>query len=221
MLGIRATAEPDDHGTADRLARSCEGVVKAIVAGHVDAGALFDHACLVIPSSGPGWPDDTAWLVAGCCGSPHNETASDSWAEAVSYCPFTLLRSTRDTPWTEALLTVRERSDVLVIGGGIVGAASAYYLARAGVPVTLLEAETLAWGATGRNLGFIWVHTRKVGPELDLVMNTRARLPELVEELGEDAEVQTNGGMVFYSDERQGPVMAEFVAQRVADGLPM
>ena len=116
---------------------------------------------------------------------------------------------------------MRERSDVLVIGGGIVGAASAYYLARAGVPVTLLEAETLAWGATGRNLGFIWVHTRKVGPELDLVMNTRARLPELVEELGEDAQVQTNGGMVFFSDERQAPVMAEFVAQRVADGLPM
>ncbi len=44
----------------------------------------------------------------------------------------------------------------------------------------------LAFGATGRNLGFIWVHTRKVGPELDLVMNTRARLPELVEELGEN-----------------------------------
>jgi glycine/D-amino acid oxidase-like deaminating enzyme len=116
---------------------------------------------------------------------------------------------------------VRERSEVLVIGGGIVGAASAYYLARAGVEVTLLEAESLAWGATGRNLGFIWVHTRKVGPELQLVMNTRSRLPELVGELDENVDLQTNGGMVFFSDERQAPVMAEFVAQRVTDGLPM
>ncbi|MEX1172555.1 MAG: FAD-binding oxidoreductase [Chloroflexota bacterium] len=116
---------------------------------------------------------------------------------------------------------MRERCDVLVIGGGIVGAASAYYLARAGVQVTLVEAESLAFGATGRNLGFIWVHTRKPGPELDLVMTTRARLPDLVEELGENVDLRTEGGMVFYTDERQTAVMREFVAQRVADGLPM
>jgi len=116
---------------------------------------------------------------------------------------------------------VASSTDVLVIGGGIVGAASAYHLAKSGVRVTLLEAETLAYGATGRNLGFIWVHTRKKGPELDLVMATRTGLPELVEELGENVDLQTNGGMVFYSDERQTAVMTEFVAQRVADGLPM
>ena len=51
--------------------------------------------------------------------------------------------------------------DVLIIGGGIVGAASAYHLARRGADVLLLEAEQLAFGATGRNLGYIWVH--KIG----------------------------------------------------------
>ena len=54
--------------------------------------------------------------------------------------------------------------DVLVIGGGIVGAASAYHLALRGLSVTLVEAYELAYGATGRNLGYIWLHTRRVGP---------------------------------------------------------
>jgi glycine/D-amino acid oxidase-like deaminating enzyme len=116
---------------------------------------------------------------------------------------------------------VREQTDVLVIGGGIVGAAAAYHLARGGVKVVLVEAESLAWGATGRNLAFLWVHTRKVGPELDLVMATRTGIDELVGELDADVELETNGGLVFYQDERQAPVMGEFVAQRNADGVPM
>jgi glycine/D-amino acid oxidase-like deaminating enzyme len=116
---------------------------------------------------------------------------------------------------------VSERTDVLVIGGGIVGAASAYHLARQGVGVTLLEAESLAWGATGRNLGFLWVHTRKKGPELDLVMATRRQLPGLVDELDAPVDLRMNGGMVFFQDERQADVMREFTEQRTADGVPM
>jgi glycine/D-amino acid oxidase-like deaminating enzyme len=116
---------------------------------------------------------------------------------------------------------VRERTDVLIVGGGIVGAATAYHLARQGVPTILLEAETLAYGATGRNLGFLWVHTRKKGPELDLVMATRSGIDDLVGELGAEVDLRTNGGLVFFHDERQASVMREFVDHRNADGVPM
>lgn len=47
------------------------------------------------------------------------------------------------------------RADVVVIGGGILGTATCYWLARKGVPVCLLEQETIAHGATGRNGGFV------------------------------------------------------------------
>ncbi|HEY2888250.1 MAG TPA: FAD-dependent oxidoreductase, partial [Candidatus Limnocylindrales bacterium] len=90
-------------------------------------------------------------------------------------------------------------SDVLVIGGGIVGAASAYHLARRGASVTLLEQDRLASGATGRNLGFIWLHTRRAGPELELVMATRNELEGLPEELGADFGLRTNGGLFYFT----------------------
>lgn len=44
-------------------------------------------------------------------------------------------------------------ADVVVIGGGIMGVATAYWLAKRGIAVQLLEAAELCFGATGRNIG--------------------------------------------------------------------
>lgn len=46
--------------------------------------------------------------------------------------------------------------DLLVIGGGLVGLAVAYYAADAGMSVQLISAGTLADGASGTNAGGIW-----------------------------------------------------------------
>lgn len=45
--------------------------------------------------------------------------------------------------------------DIVVVGGGIIGTACAYELARRGASVALLEREQLAAGASGRNLGYL------------------------------------------------------------------
>jgi glycine/D-amino acid oxidase-like deaminating enzyme len=112
-------------------------------------------------------------------------------------------------------------TDVLVIGGGIVGAATAYQLAKRGASVTLVEQDRLSSGATGRNLGYIWVHTRRPGPELELVMATRNELEGLPEELGADFGLRTNGGLIYFTSVAQAAVMREFVDRRTADGVPM
>ncbi len=46
-------------------------------------------------------------------------------------------------------------ADVVIIGGGLTGCASAYTLSAAGLKVVLLEAERLAYGETGSGLGMI------------------------------------------------------------------
>jgi glycine/D-amino acid oxidase-like deaminating enzyme len=109
--------------------------------------------------------------------------------------------------------------DVLVIGGGIVGAASAYHLARRGASVTLLEASDLASGATGRNLGYIWVHTRRPGPELELVMHLRRELEELPGVFDDDFGLRTEGGLLYVHTEEQLTTLREFVERRQADGV--
>ncbi len=51
---------------------------------------------------------------------------------------------------------MEKHSDILVIGGGIIGLASAYYLAKAGKNVRLLDRDTIGAGASYGNCGLIF-----------------------------------------------------------------
>src|SRR3990172_12781560 len=47
------------------------------------------------------------------------------------------------------------KADVVVIGGGYTGLSAALQLAKHGASVTLLERESLGWGASSRNGGMV------------------------------------------------------------------
>ena len=47
----------------------------------------------------------------------------------------------------------RIQADVCIVGGGLAGLTAALKLARSGRKVVLLEAQRVAWGASGRNGG--------------------------------------------------------------------
>ena len=111
-------------------------------------------------------------------------------------------------------------ADVIVVGGGIVGAATAYFLARRKIKVLLIEAETPAWGASGRNPGYQWLHTRRAGLQMEIGLAGRRLADTLVEEL-DGFEFRPSGGMIYYFDERQQPLFESLVAERRAAGLPM
>ena len=48
--------------------------------------------------------------------------------------------------------------DVVVIGGGVIGCATAWELARAGASVAVVEKGTLAGGSTGRSSAIVRQH---------------------------------------------------------------
>src|SRR5579862_7050340 len=48
-----------------------------------------------------------------------------------------------------------ERVDVAIVGSGVTGLSAAIALAKRGVSVVVLEAETLGWGASSRNGGMV------------------------------------------------------------------
>lgn len=58
-----------------------------------------------------------------------------------------------DSPYPQ--LTQSEEADVCIVGAGLAGLTAALVLARTGKQVVLLEAERIAWGASGRNGGVV------------------------------------------------------------------
>ena len=56
-------------------------------------------------------------------------------------------------------------ADLLVVGGGFAGLSTALHAAVAGLHVVLVEAHQIAWGATGRNAGFVVPNFAKVDPD--------------------------------------------------------
>jgi glycine/D-amino acid oxidase-like deaminating enzyme len=109
--------------------------------------------------------------------------------------------------------------DVIVVGGGIVGCATAYFCAREGMGVTLIERKTIGYGASGRNPGWLWLHCRTPGFALDISRAGRKLYPELLDELPGGFEFRPSGGLMYFMTPEQGAVFEAFVAARRADGL--
>jgi D-hydroxyproline dehydrogenase subunit beta len=109
---------------------------------------------------------------------------------------------------------VTERTDVIVVGGGIMGLAFAWEGARRGRRVTLLERSDAARGASIRNFGMIWPVGQPAGERHALALRSRARWLELRDAGAVWANECGSLHVVFEEDE--ATVLAEF-AERAPD----
>ena len=73
--------------------------------------------------------------------------------------------------WSAATNPIPSSADVVIVGGGIVGVSTAYFLARKGVSVALFEKGHIAGEQSGRNWG--WVRQQGRSPvELPLMIQS-------------------------------------------------
>lgn len=97
---------------------------------------------------------------------------------------------------------MERESDVVIVGGGIVGCAAAYYLARRGVQVLLVERGEVAGEQSGKNWGFVRQQGRDP-LEVPLMVESNKIWRGLERELGADIEWVQGGNLALAVDEER------------------
>jgi glycine/D-amino acid oxidase-like deaminating enzyme len=109
-----------------------------------------------------------------------------------------------------------EKADVLIVGGGLAGCACAYFLAREGADVLLIERSDLNTLASGSNAGSIHAQiphlpfveegeawARTFAPTIPLLLRSIRLWQELPAMLGEDLDVSMTGGLLVARSQAQ------------------
>ncbi|MCK2239498.1 MULTISPECIES: FAD-dependent oxidoreductase [unclassified Crossiella] len=114
-------------------------------------------------------------------------------------------------------------ADVVVVGAGVIGAACAYALRRAGLRVLVLERGAPASGTTAAGEGNVLVSDKAPGPELELAVESRRLWPGVLAELGAAERARradaAGGGPVGGAGSAGGPDVAGAVAGAARVGL--
>lgn len=112
-----------------------------------------------------------------------------------------------------------DTADTVIIGGGIIGCACAYYLAARGIPSLVLERRGIATEASGANAGMIGASRGIPGKTLVHSKKSRDLLARDAEDLGRSVELVREGRVVLASDEREWAAVQEFVTTRRQEGV--
>jgi glycine/D-amino acid oxidase-like deaminating enzyme len=123
-------------------------------------------------------------------------------------------------------------SEVVVVGGGMVGASAAYHLARAGARPLVIEANAPAWGASGRNAGMALAGlgghfprvtriVREAGGRsiLDYTQRSLDMLEAWDAELPRGIEWDRHGSLDLAIDEREEAQVRRMATAQAAEGL--
>ncbi len=113
-----------------------------------------------------------------------------------------------------------EKADVVIIGGGVMGCAIAYNLAREGLKPVVIEKSDIGGEASGANGGGVRQSARNI-KEMPLAMESIQIYGQLHEELGMDVEYVREGNLRLCTSDDELESMRQAVANQKEVGLEL
>lgn len=112
-------------------------------------------------------------------------------------------------------------ADVVVIGGGVVGTAITYFLARKNINVILVDKGAITAGTSGRGEGNVLVCDKTPGFDSRLTRLSQNLFPEIADELDYDIGWMQNGSLLAIENEAEMEAAKKLCSQLAAEGLPV
>lgn len=112
------------------------------------------------------------------------------------------------------------QADVVIVGGGIIGAATAYEAAKQGASVVVVEKDFVGAEQSSRN----WGYTRQQGrhaAELELAVSALDLWSGLSEELGEDTSWTRSGNLMVDDGSDAATTFVHWAALGARAGIPV
>ena len=113
-----------------------------------------------------------------------------------------------------------EKADVIIIGGGVMGCAIAYNLAREGLKPVVIEKSDIGGEASGANGGGVRQSARNL-KEMPLAIESIQIYGQLHEELGMDLEYVREGNLRLCTSEEELDTMRKSVENQKAANLEL
>ncbi|HCV27762.1 MAG TPA: hypothetical protein DGB32_05510, partial [Dehalococcoidia bacterium] len=119
-----------------------------------------------------------------------------------------------------------DSADVLIVGGGIIGCLTAYYLSQRELSTIVIEADGIASGASGTSAGWLTPYSHENDPAMLALSPATLRLhAELSETLpaltGIDHGYRPGPYLRCAVTEAGVAELREFQSQRASEGVPM
>jgi sarcosine oxidase subunit beta len=118
-------------------------------------------------------------------------------------------------------MNTTKTADVVVIGGGVVGTAIAYFLVKNNLDVILVEKGAIAAGTSGRGEGDVLVCDKTPGFDSRLTKLSQDLFPEIANELDYDISWTQKGSLLAIENEEEMEEAKKFCSQLAAEGLPV
>jgi len=109
--------------------------------------------------------------------------------------------------------------DVVVVGAGYIGCATAYYLSKAGLKTALVERGEVAAGASRANYGNIQVQDAELEYSLLMILRGYQECLRIEEELGCPVKLRKLGSLLVIENPKQWEIMSARQKKLAAAGI--